>query len=329
MTDDHAEAVVCDGAGHTSIGRLRLAAPGPTDVVIRCLVSGVSTGTDKWVMQGRFVWRDIVYPVVPGYQAAGVVEAVGAEVKGIRIDQQVAATAGRAFVEVESAWGTHASRIVADRSEVYDATGIPAARAAFIVSSQVGYNAASRLQLEAGSRVLVVGDGIIGASAALACVARGFAVLVLGRHEPRLAVLRSVGLATHAAGDAAREAMAEYAPLAVIDTVQNDEAFGTYVDALPRATGQLVYSGHSPGGVTAWADMAVLQKREFTVHFVAGMLPHRLEATLALMRDGRMPTDRLVGVLADGPRDAERLMTDVAAGALRPVAAAIDWGWAQ
>lgn len=323
------EAVVCDGAGHVDVRRVQLADPGPRDVVIRCLASGISTGTDKWVIQGRFVWRDITYPIVPGYQAAGVVESVGSEVEGIRVGQAVATTAGRDAVDIASAWGTHAARIVADRSDVFDATDIPALRAAFIVSGQVGFNAASRLQLEPGSHVLVVGDGIIGASAALSSVARGFDVLVLGRHRSRLDALESVGLATHDARVAAREAVEAFAPLAVIDTVQNAEAFATYVDSLPRATGQLVYSGHSPGGITTWADMAVLQKRELTVFFVAGMLPDRLQRTLALMRDGRLPLDRLVGAVANDPVSIKRVLTEVGTGTLGPVAAAVDWSWAR
>jgi threonine dehydrogenase-like Zn-dependent dehydrogenase len=218
---------------------------------------------------------------------------------------------------------------VCDIDNVFDAEGIPPNRSALLVSAQVGYNAASRLQLDAGARVLVVGDGIIGSSGALASAARGFDVLVAGRHAPRLEQLAAVGLRTLDARSGAAKSIAAFSPDAVIDTVQNKEAFNAYIGALAPRGAQLVYSGHSPDGCTTWADMAVLQQRELTVHFVSGMTRPRLEATLGLMRDGRMPCDRLIGQVADSRVATRELVAQVARGRLRPVAAVIDWSWAR
>jgi 2-desacetyl-2-hydroxyethyl bacteriochlorophyllide A dehydrogenase len=323
------EVVVCAAPGQVTTSRVSLGDVGPRDVLVRTLASGVSTGTDKWVMQGRFVWVDIAYPSVPGYQLAGVIESVGTEVDAFRVGQRVAAIKARAFGDVESFWGTHASMAVCDVDDIFDAEDVPAPRAALLVSAQVGYNAAARLDLAAGARVLVVGDGIIGSSGALACAARGFDVLVAGRHDTRLEQLRAVGLLALDARTGAAEAIAAFAPDAVIDTAQNDEAFAAYIGALAPRGAQLVYSGHSPDGTTTWADMAVLQKRELTVHFVSGMTRKRLEATLGLMRDGRLPCDRLIGATAEDREATRELMTQVAEGRLRPVAAVIDWSWAR
>ena len=310
------------------VREVRLPDVGSRDVLIRVLASGVSTGTDRWVLQGVFVWCDICYPTIPGYQACGIIVAVGSEVTKVRVGQQVAATAGQAGPDVSTVWGTHASWIVADVSDVYDATDIPPVRASFLVSGQVGLNGASRLLLPARSRVAVIGDGIIGASAALACVARDFDVLVVGRHSDRLASLRRLGLRT-AEADNAEAALRAHETVGVIDTAQNDAAFASYIDVLPRSTGQLVYSGHSPGGITSWGDMAALQKQEITVHFVSGFLPNRLRATLDLMREGRLPLDHLVGRIAEDEVAARTLLADVAAGKIAPVAVAIDWGWVR
>jgi D-arabinose 1-dehydrogenase-like Zn-dependent alcohol dehydrogenase len=232
-------------------------------------------------------------------------------------------------VDVASFWGTHASMVVCELGEVFDAEGIPPHRSALLVSAQVGYNAASRLRLDVGSRVLVVGDGIIGSSGALACLARGFDVLVAGRHAVRLGQLEALGLHTLDAARSPADAIAAFAPDAVIDTVQNEEAFAAYIGALQPRGAQLVYSGHSPDGSTSWADMSVLQKRELTVHFVSGTTRARLEATLALMREGRMPCDQLIGVVADSRESTRDLVTQVATGRLRHVAASIDWSWAR
>ncbi|MEQ4210487.1 medium chain dehydrogenase/reductase family protein, partial [Actinopolymorpha sp. B9G3] len=269
------------------------------------------------------------FPAVPGYQRVGVVEEVGSDVVGFRIGQRVVATSGLGYVEVGSAWGGHSSRSISEAADVYDAEGIPAERSAFVVVAQVGYNAASRLLLDAGAHVLVVGDGVIGASAAFACRARGFDVLVAGRHRSRLDTLHEAGFATvDARATDVEVTVARFDPSAVIDTVQNAEAFDMYIPSLPRRTGQVVYSGHSPDGVTAWGDMAVLQQRELTVHFVSGITSTRVEATLGLMRDGAMPSEQLLGTVAGSPDEAARLMRRVSAGRLEPVAAAVDWTWA-
>jgi threonine dehydrogenase-like Zn-dependent dehydrogenase len=280
-------------------------------------------------MRDTFGWADIAFPAVPGYQRVGVVEEVGAEVTGVQIGQRVVATSGLGYVDVGSAWGGHSSRSISGAADVYDAEGVPPERAAFVVVAQVGFNAASRLLLDAGAHVLVVGDGVIGASAAFACRARGFEVLVVGRHRARLDTLVEAGFETvDARATDVETHVAGFGPSAVIDTVQNAEAFDLYIPSLPPRTGQVVYSGHSPGGVTAWGDMAVLQQRELTAHFVSGITSSRVEATLGLMRAGAMPSEQLLGTVAGSAEEAARLLRQVADGRLEPVAAAIDWRWA-
>ncbi len=53
-----------------TVGRAPL---GPEDVLIRTIYSGVSTGTDKWVLTGLFEWIPLDFPLVSGYQRSGVV----------------------------------------------------------------------------------------------------------------------------------------------------------------------------------------------------------------------------------------------------------------
>lgn len=323
-------AVVCREPARVECETLDLAAIGREQVLVRTEFSGVSTGTDKWVMRGSFGAGNVRFPLVPGYQRVGIVEQVGPEVDDLRVGQQVVATSGLGYVDVGATWGGHSSRSISDARDVYDAEGLSPRRSALIVVAQVGYNAASRLLLDAGARVLIVGDGVIGACAAFAARARGFDVLVVGRHHARLETLGQSGFATVDTNtrDLAAKA-SEFAPAAVVDTVQNEAAFELYIPALPRRTGQVVYSGHSPGGVTAWGDMAVLQERELTVHFVSGITRDRVEATLGLMRDGSMPTEQLLGTVAECLDDTRDLMRRVIDGKLEPVAAAIDWTWAR
>jgi 3-hydroxyethyl bacteriochlorophyllide a dehydrogenase len=322
MNTQTTAAVVCTGPRQVFVRQLALPALDADEVVVSTLASGVSTGTDRWAMQGRFGWAVLEPPFVPGYQRAGIVTAIGADVATVVVGQQVVATNSRDFVGARAAWGGHTGVGVTRSADVYDATGLDPQRAAFVVVAQVGVNAASRITLTDGP-VTVYGDGVIGTSAALAARARGFDVTVVGRHQERLAVLADLGLGIRHAGDSGD--LAGRRPVAVIDTVHNDSAFGEYVVALPRRTGQIVYSGHSPDNVTAWADMAELQRRELTAHFVSGWTDERLAQTLALMRAEVLPMERLVGRVARTAAQAADLMTDVAHGRVVAVAALIDW----
>ncbi len=324
MNTASSAAVVCTGPRQVDVRGVGLPGIGDSDVLVRSLASGVSTGTDRWAMQGRFGWAVLEPPFVPGYQRSGVIEAVGSDVHSVVVGQQVVATNSYDFVGARAAWGGHTGLGVTRASDVYDATGIDPHRAAFVVVAQVGVNAASRITFTDGP-VTVYGDGVIGTSAALAARARGFDVTVVGRHAERLAVLADLGLGVRLGTGAGAASSAGSAPVAVIDTVHNDDAFAEYVLALPRRTGQIVYSGHSPDNVTAWADMAELQRRELTAHFVSGWTDERLAQTLALMRSDVLPMERLVGRIAGTPAEVADLMTDVAYGRVAAVAALIDW----
>lgn len=296
----------------------------PTEVLIRTLFSGVSTGTDKWVMQGQFTWIDHTFPLVPGYQRFGIVEEVGSEVKNFSVGQEVVATTSINSNSAFSAWGGHLSLSASPEDEVYDATGINPMRASLFISAQVGFNAASRLPEQNNAHVVVFGDGIIGTSGALAAKARGYEVLLVGRHEQRMNSLHQFGIQTVSSVDC-KESIKAFNPIAVIDTVQNDEAFGAYVDALPMQSGLIVFSGHSPQGQKFWADMEYMQKRELRAAFVSGWTRERIVKTLQLMRDGQLQLEKVAQVSEPTGDSILQIMNEVLSGSLKSVAAVLDW----
>ena len=304
MTATETPAILLGEPSDVMFATIPLTPPGPDDVVIRTHYSGVSTGTDTWVMRGVFEWDRLTFPLVPGYQRSGLVEAdTGEWERGHR----VAATRSVGLVEVAPHWGAHLAVAASPRDEVFDAEGVDPVAASLFVSAQVGVNAASRIAAPPGARVMVIGDGIIGSSGALAAVARGFDVMVIGRRQWRLDALAELGIPVlDARTDADR--IPDFAASAAIDTVQSDESFGYYIDVLPRTTGEVVFSGHTPDTGAAWADMTTLQQRELTAHFVSGWTRERLTRTLQLMREGALPVERLVGQVAASDADAVSLM---------------------
>jgi NADPH:quinone reductase-like Zn-dependent oxidoreductase len=63
--------------------------PGPGQLRVRVRAAGVGA-TDLMMLRGSYLYAP-KFPFVPGYEIAGVVDAVGAEVKGFRVGQRVAA----------------------------------------------------------------------------------------------------------------------------------------------------------------------------------------------------------------------------------------------
>jgi len=331
------KAVVTTSANTSTLAEVSVAELGANQVAIKTISSGVSTGTDKWVISGRFEWGGFPFPLVPGYQRSGVVEAIGASVTNVEVGQQVFATASVNYKDATAGWGAHTSFGICEDFEVFDATGIPPERSAFGVVAQVGFNAASRIVGNPGDRILVIGDGVIGASGALSAKARGFEPLLLGRHDSRLEKISSLGIKTANSNTVTQKELANFAPIAVIDTVQSPEAFELYYRALPATwaaetfgnsrtgIGQIIFSGHTPDGQNTWADMAHLQKQELTVHFVSGWVANRLVQTLELMKAGALSLEKIATAYPADAVNIEKLFSNIAAGKNPDIAAYINW----
>ena len=331
------KAVVTTSANTSALAEVSVAELGANQVAIKTISSGVSTGTDKWVISGRFEWGGFAFPLVPGYQRSGIVEAIGSGVANVKVGQQVFATASVNYTDATAGWGAHTSFGICEDFEVFDATGIPPERSAFGVVAQVGFNAASRIVGNPGDRILVIGDGVIGASGALSAKARGFEPLLLGRHDSRLEKIGSLGIKTANSNTVTQKELANFAPIAVIDTVQSPEAFELYYRALPATwaaetfgnsrtgIGQIIFSGHTPDGQNTWADMAHLQKQELTVHFVSGWVANRLVQTLDLMRADGLSLEKIATAYPADAGNIEKLFSNIAAGKNPDIAAYINW----
>lgn len=94
---------------------------GPTDVGVRTVFSGISQGTERWLLTNRYRWTGGVaqYPHFPGYQAAGVVDRVGSDVKDLHVGDH-AFVQGTSFIGPTPGYGlaSHSGYLVAPRTEI-------------------------------------------------------------------------------------------------------------------------------------------------------------------------------------------------------------------
>ena len=70
-------AIVFSGPCQFSLKEVPDPAPGPREVVVRVEAVGIC-GTDIHVLDGEFA--PTVFPIIPGHETSGVVEAVGDDV---------------------------------------------------------------------------------------------------------------------------------------------------------------------------------------------------------------------------------------------------------
>jgi NADPH:quinone reductase-like Zn-dependent oxidoreductase len=92
IRDQRYRAVMLPRVGGPDVLRavdLPLPKPGPKQLRVRIRATGVGS-TDLMMLEGRYSYAPPM-PFVPGYEIAGVVDAIGAEVPDFRIGQRVAA----------------------------------------------------------------------------------------------------------------------------------------------------------------------------------------------------------------------------------------------
>lgn len=293
------QSVVFESTDKVVVREIPMPDPGPGEVQLRTRFSVISAGTEGWVWQNRFTWQPTVYPCVPGYQRVAEVVRVGDGVEGWVPGDVAICTWGRWEGPVASMWGSHVAIANTPAAELYRLPeGISVEDAAGFVVAQVGYNAASRFALRSSDWIAVLGDGIIGQCAAQAARVRGANVVLVGRRPERLALAPAVGI-HHVVNEreqnvveAVRKITGAETVAGILDTIQTEQAQVATIDLLEHGVGQIVYSGFTPG--TSWADMALLQQRELTTHFVCGWSRSRLEGTLALMATGEMSVAKLI-----------------------------------
>jgi len=164
---------------------LPLRAPGPGEVRLAVRATGAG-GTDLTMRRGRYAFAP-PYPFVPGYEALGDVEALGAGVEGVHVGDRVAALVVH---------GGYAEKIVLPASAV---VGVPAGlddgeAVALILNYVTAYQAIHRSAgVKRGQTALVTGASG-GVGTALLELLRLEGVRTIGAASPgRHGIVRELG----------------------------------------------------------------------------------------------------------------------------------------
>jgi 3-hydroxyethyl bacteriochlorophyllide a dehydrogenase len=114
----HAKAIILEQPERLSMRSLALTSPQSTDVVVDIAWSGISSGTERLLWEGRMPsFPGMGYPLVPGYESVGRIVDAGADAHG-RIGEWVFVPGANCYEGARGLFGGSASRLVVPSARV-------------------------------------------------------------------------------------------------------------------------------------------------------------------------------------------------------------------
>lgn len=302
---------------HAPLREVRRAVPqpGPGEIRVRVEACGVC-GSDLFLQKGGFGGTPL--PIVPGHEAAGVVDALGADVVGFSEGDQVAlyyittpagdrwAASGRPNispdvrrmgVDLDGAFAEYVLR--PPEALIRPRAPVPAPALAVLTDAVAtplhGLKRVARVR--AGETVVVLGVGGLGSSAVQLARAFGARVIAVTRSAEKLDLARRLGaheLVPATEGDPVarvRELTGGHGAEVVLQCVGAASADEQAI-AMGGPAGRVVLIGASvePFSVRAveilWRELSVLGSR--------GFVPDDIRDAIDLYLDGALSVDHLV-----------------------------------
>ena len=272
------DAVLLSAPRALALAEVALTAPAAGDAVIAVRHSGVSTGTERLLWEGRMpAFPGMGYPLVPGYEAVGeVVEPAG----DLRAGERVFVPGAACYDGARGLFGASAARI-----------HVPAARA---LRTEIDGPEATLLALAATARHALVGSGLL----PTLVVGHG----TLGRLVARMIVAAGGEPVVWEANPARREGSHGYPVLApeddesrghacILDASGDPGVIDALVGRLARG-GELVLAGFYADRLSFAFPPAFM--REARLRIAAEFAPADLLAARSLVEEGALSLAGLV-----------------------------------
>lgn len=276
-------AVVVEKPQHLTLRRLPLSPPADDDVVVDVEWSGISTGTERLLWNGRMPpFPGMGYPLVPGYESVGRVTSAGSR-SGDRIGQRVFVAGARCFGEVRGLFGGAAERLVVPADKAIAIDESLGERGVLMALAATAHHVTARRDAEHPE--LIVGHGVLGRLLARLAIAAGA--------PPPLVWERNAGRRGGAAGydvvDPAADPRRDYR---VICDVSGDAALLDSLIGRLAPGGEIVLAGFYSERLAF--DFPAAFMREARLRAAAEWRPDDLRAVRALVDGGRLSLDGLI-----------------------------------
>ena len=177
-------AVVFESPGHLALRAVSLPACDPGDCLVDIEWTGISTGTERLLWDGRMpAFPGLGYPLVPGYESVGTVVEAGPD-SVVQPGQRVFVPGSRGFTDVRGLFGGAAERLVVASDRVIPLTNIDSEQGVLLALAATALHAINRLNGTLPD--LIVGHGVLGMLLARITVARGGNPMVWEKASARL-----------------------------------------------------------------------------------------------------------------------------------------------
>jgi len=275
-------AVVFEAEKRLSLQELELAPAGDADVVVDIEWSGISTGTERLLWDGRMPpFPGLGYPLVPGYESVGRIAAAGPD-SGARMGQRVFVPGAACFGAVRGLFGGAASRVVVPGRRVTPVNENLGENAVLLALAATAYHAIAAP--DAALPDLIVGHGVLGRLLARLAVQAG-ADPVVWESNPQ----RRDGAIGYRVIDPADDERRDYH--AIYDVSGATGLLDMLIARLaPR--GEVVLAGFYDEPLAFAYPPAFM--REARLRVAAEWKPADLVAVLGLIEAGRLNLDNLI-----------------------------------
>ena len=154
-------AVVFEQPGEMTIRPVELPEPHSTDCVVEVQWTGISTGTERLLWDGRMPpFPGLAYPLVPGYESVGSVLSTG-ERTGFEVGQRVFVPGSRGFKDVHGLFGGAARSLVVPAERLISIPAETESSGVLLALAATACHALRRMD-DLGPPELIIGHGALG-----------------------------------------------------------------------------------------------------------------------------------------------------------------------
>ena len=305
-----AQAVIFEKPGQLASGRVELSDPDSNDVVVETLWSGISTGTERLLWEGRMPeFPGMGYPLVPGYETVGeIVDCSSAS--GRRTGERVFVPGCAAYKSVRGLFGGTCSTLIVDSAKAVPVDKTLGSDATLYALAATAHHIVSGHSLPD----LIVGCGVLGRLLARITVALGGKPPVIWETNP----LRRSGFEDFKVIDPKEDVESTYNT--IVDVTGDSGIVDTLVGHL-EPHGEIVLGGFYSERIGFAFPSAFIKEAKLRV--AAEWKPDDMASVGRLCWDGRLNLDGLV--THELPLEAASEAYETAFGNPKCLKMLIDW----
>ncbi len=276
-----AKAIIIEQPKRLSIRSLALKTTENNDVVVEIAWSGISSGTERLLWEGRMPsFPGMGYPLVPGYESVGRIVDAGADARG-RIGEWVFVPGANCYEGARGLFGGASSCVVVPSARVIPVPESLGARGILCALAATAQHAISGR----AAPDLIVGHGVLGRLLARVTIASGAPAPTVWETSP----VRRDGAQGYVVTDAEHDERRDYRT--IYDASGAEGLTDTLIMRLAKG-GELVLAGFYTQPISFAFPPAFM--REARIRIASEFLPADMAAVSAMLDSGALDLDGLV-----------------------------------